>query len=149
MNRRTVWAIVANGANALIVRNVGKDADWKMDIESYQVDQQNIGQRMSDTAGRSFASVGGSRSGMELHTDPVRNQERLFAEALASRLSGHYDRGEVGGLMLVASPRTLGDLRAVIPDKLVKILIRELDKDLTNLSGQDLMKRLVELRKRR
>lgn len=137
------WALVANGGRARIVKYLG-DSDVRevFDINDGQV---RTGELLSDRAGRSFASKGKSRSGMELHSDPVRNQERLFAQQLTGFLADKAKNGDMDALLVVASPRTLGDLRSAFPKLLKTKVIQETDKDLTQLAVPDLLEALLEL----
>lgn len=137
------WALVANGGMARIVTYLG-------DVEFRAIFDLNDGQArttelLSDRVGRSFTSKGKSRSGIELHSDLVRNQERLFAEKLTGFLADRVKRGDIDTLLLVASPRTLGDLRRAFPNTLRRRVIQESDKDLTQLAEADLLDELVKM----
>lgn len=140
---KNTWALVANGGRARLVKYLG-DTDAREIIE-FNDDQVSTGELMSDRAGRSFASMGKSRSGMELHSDPVRNQERLFAQQLAGYLRERVNDGEFETLLVAASPRTLGDLRSAFPKLLRDRVILESDKDLTGLAEPQMLDALVEL----
>ena len=47
-----------------------------------------------------------------------------------------------GRVSLVAAPKTLGDLRELLPATVKKKISAEIDKDLTNLPERDLPKHL-------
>lgn len=137
------WALVANGGRARIVKYLGdSNAREVFDINDGQLKTSEL---LTDRAGRSFASKGKSRSGMELHTDPVRNQERLFAEELTGFLAEKFKQGDINALMVVASPRTLGDLRSALPKSLKSRVICESDKDLTQLPVPKLLEALHQM----
>ena len=140
---KNTWALVANGGRARLVKYLG-DSDAR-EIIDFNDGHASAGELMSDRAGRSFASMGKSRSGMELHSDPVRNQERLFAQQLAGYLRERVNQGELETLLVAASPRTLGDLRSAFPKLLRDRVILESDKDLTGLAEPQLLHALVEL----
>jgi len=74
---------------------------------------------------------------MVWHSDPVRQQERLFAEELASHLVHSMDKGHFDSLIVAAAPRTLGDLRLAFPDRLHERVICEVAKDITGLPDHD------------
>ena len=79
---------------------------------------------------------------MEPPTDPQRYAKYAFARELAERLEeaahGHrFDR-----LVLVAAPKTLGDLRELLPDPVKTKVVAEIDKDLTGVPLRDLPKHL-------
>lgn len=140
---KNTWALVANGGRARLVKCLG-DSDAR-EIIDFNDGHASTGELMSDRAGRSFASMGKSRSGMELHSDPVRNQERLFAQQLAGYLREQMNQGELETLLVAASPRTLGDLRSAFPKLLRDRVILESDKDLTGLAEPQMLDALVEL----
>ena len=140
---KNTWALVANGGRARLVKYLGDSR--AREIIDFNEGQISTGELMSDRAGRSFASVGKSRSGMELHSDPVRNQERLFAQQLAGFLRERLSQGELETLLVAASPRTLGDLRSAFPKLLRDRVILESDKDLTWLTEPQLLDALFEM----
>ena len=55
-----------------------------------------------------------------------------------------YARDPAAGLVLVAAPRALGDLRAMLAPHAAGLVTRELDKDLVHLPQRDLEKHLLE-----
>lgn len=135
------WALIANGGRARIVKYLGDDeAREVFDINDGQV---KTGELLGERACRSFALKGKSRLGMELHSDPVRNQERLFAQQLTGFLADKVKKGDIDSLLVVASPRTLGDLRSAFPKFLRNTIIQESDLDLTRLAEPDLLEALT------
>jgi len=133
MNTTNLWALLANGSQAKLIKNPGADQETK------ETGTENLkgGDIMADRPGRSFSSNGSRRSGMVWHSDPVRQNERLFAEELASDLVRSMDKGRFDSLVVAAAPRTLGDLRSAFPKRLHERVICEVAKDLTNLPDHD------------
>lgn len=143
MSDSKAWALIANGGLARIIKNPFSDSNYQViELDAGQV---KTGGFMSDRPGRSFASVGKSRSGLELHSDPIRNQERLFAERLSDYLVDNLDQGNMDSLYVAASPRTLGDLRTAFPARLRNRVINETDKDFTGLSMPKLKQAILKL----
>ncbi len=133
---RDTWAIAANGGRAKIVRNLGSESGER--IDAFKTEHTKAGDLMTDRAGRTFSTVGKSRSALEPHSDPVRNNERLFAEQLTDYLLKHFTDKQFGSLVVTGAPRTLGDLRAAFPTRLTDSIIVEADKDYTQLSDHEL-----------
>ena len=85
----------------------------------------------SDRPGRSFGSAGGGvRHAIEPHHDYHKQEKHKFAAAMAHAinqacLAGDYDR-----LVLVVPPRTLGELRSLLSDR-VQAHMSVIPKDLT------------------
>lgn len=143
MANHSVWAIAANGGRAKIVRNLGSESEQK--IEQFNMEQCKAAELMNDRAGRVFSSVGKSRSGMERHSDPVRNNERLFAEEISDYLLKKFTNKEFSSLVVTGAPRTLGDLRLAFPERLAGCIILEIGKDFTQLSDMELPVKLQAL----
>ncbi len=134
--KKKVWALVADGSNARILKDIGA-ADMGDEIVM-TAPSKPLGEIMSDRAGRSFASTGSRRSGMELHSDPVRDRERAFAGEIAEKLEEHKAAGDFNALLVFAAPKTLGDLRHALPETVKRAVVKEVDKNLTNLPPKDL-----------
>ena len=143
MRRKRIWALIANGGRARVVKYLNSDEE--REIVDLDFDHERISMPPDDRAGRSFASFGKSRSGIELHTDPVRNNERLFAEMLATDLAQQAGKGHFDALIVAAAPRTLGDLRSAYPASLAKKVVKEIDKDYTRLPDKALTRVLYSL----
>ena len=77
---------------------------------------------------------------MEYSSDSRREDDRAFAKKLASVLEEAQRRNEYDRLVLAAAPRTLGDLRAILPDQVKAVVCAEVDKDLTQIPNSDLPK---------
>jgi len=78
----------------------------------------------------------------EPHMKACRHEALFFARELADWLD-RAERADVfDRLVLVAAPRTLGDLRAVITDNVQSRIAAEIDKNLTKLNESDLRKAL-------
>lgn len=146
MESKKVWALVADGAKARIVKNIGHESGTVVvDLAS---DKQQLGEIMADKAGRSFASAGGRRSPMELKSDPVRDRERAFAAELGDVLDKHLAAGELDSLIVTAEHRMLGDLRKAFSARLQKQISHEVDKNLTGLTEKDLLEAVSDLQRR-
>ena len=128
------WVLIADGARARILSNDGFGHGLAaMEGFQFSSDHSATHDLVSDREGRSFSSHGHGRSAYEPETDPHREFKKRFAHQLADvlakgRASKAYDR-----LVLVASPVTLGDLRAAISDHVRACVIGEVAQDLTKL----------------
>lgn len=137
MKQKRIWALVANGAAARILKGIyGSEA---VETVEFMPDHPRLGEIMADRAGRSFSSVGRHRSAMEPRSDPVEERQRLFAESLSAVLEEHHASGEFDELIVVAAPAMLGDLRRAYDKKLQAAITHEVDKDLTKQSTVKLM----------
>jgi protein required for attachment to host cells len=138
----TTWVVVADGTKGVILANQGVGKGLKkvgvFESEEGRKQSREIG---SDKPGRAFSRAGEGRAAMEPHTEPQRYAKLEFAHSVAKmlvRMQESFDR-----LILVAPPKTLGDLRSAMDKQLQGKIIGELDKDLTYLPAHDLPKQLA------
>ena len=66
-------------------------------------------------------------------TDWHRVAEERFAKTVAANLREWASAGRFEKLVIIADPRTLGQLRNAYDDVLRSVILTEIDKDLTNL----------------
>ena len=141
----TTWILIADGAKARVVAQDKESRRFRPAFEEAHFGTTAQSKEIaSDRPGRAFSSVGEGRSAMEPTTDPQRHAEFSFARDLAERLTKAANRNQFDRLILVAAPKTLGDLRRLLPDTVRDRVQVEIDKDLTNVPDNDLGKHLDE-----
>jgi protein required for attachment to host cells len=123
---------IGDGRKALFLRNAG---DEKMpDLRTERVfsdENPATHDQGTDRPGRGVESGGTHRRSSVEQTDWHHLEEHRFAERVAKALEDVVRAGHVPAVLIVAPPKTLGDLRkAFHPDVKAKI-IAEVDKDLT------------------
>lgn len=135
----TTWILIADGAHARVLEQDRESHRFKPAFEQEFFGQAAPSREIaSDRPGRSFDSAGEGRHAMEPHTDPHRHAKYAFAGDLAKHLQKAAARHRFDRLVLIAAPRTLGDLRDLLPDQVKKRVVGEIDKDLTNVPTRDL-----------
>lgn len=141
MKQKTVWVVVADGAQARVLAYQGPGAGLAqvegMVFSQTPLDAQDI---MADKPGRSFSSAGTGRAAMEYHSDPVQLREAAFMGDLADTLVSALQDGAFDELVIAAAPRALGDLRKALPDAVKARVTAEIPKDLTNIPSDKLDK---------
>jgi protein required for attachment to host cells len=135
--------IVFDGARARFLR---RDAKGRLTLENEV--ESGIARRtseiVSDRQGRNFASAGGGvRSAYEPKHDPHKMEKHNFVHGLVKALDDSYDRNEFKQLIVVAPERSLGEFRALAPEKLLRVA-QEVPKALTQLPVHELQDRLNE-----
>lgn len=110
-------------------------------------DHEKQSELMTDKAGRTFSSHGTARSELSSHSDPVRTNEQNFASKISDLLNKYCSENRFGSLIVTASSRTLGDLRARLNAQVSETIVFEEDKDYTQLSDKDLIEQLKKLAK--
>lgn len=123
--------LVADGRKMLFLRNHGNTIKMDLRIEAhYQQDNPANRDQASAAPGRSVASVGNRRSAME-ETDFHQIEEDRFAAEAADLLRARALGGDFETLVVVAPPRTLGEMRKHYHKEVANRIVDEIDKDLT------------------
>jgi protein required for attachment to host cells len=137
------WVVVADGARALILENVGdrKFPDLRTK-EHYRQDDPKTHELGTDKPGRSFSSVGSGRSAME-QTDWHEQEEQRFLIGLAARLDKAVLGGETRSLVVVAPARALGVLRKEFSSHVRGALRAEVEKDYVKMPVDQITKHLL------
>ncbi len=125
------FVVVADGKKMLFFRNQG-DSDYpRLEVERKR-EQENPADRhqKTDSPGRAFDSAGPGRSAYE-ETDFHQLEENRFAAETADLLRKRALNNDFESLIIVAPPKTLGELRKHYHKEVEKRLKGEIAKDLT------------------
>jgi protein required for attachment to host cells len=137
------YVIVGDGRKALFLRNEGNGVTLRLKTEQVlQNDNPPTREQGSGPPGRSFQSVGSSRSSVE-QTDWHEIGEQRFARIIADALEALARDRDVAGFVIVAPPRALADLRRALDGSVKHRLIAEIDKDLTGHPVSEIERRLT------
>jgi protein required for attachment to host cells len=135
MKPTVTWILVADGARARILRNDGPGKGLHpalpQDFAASHAATRDLG---TERPGRGHGPAPGTRHGMQPHADWHEFQKHEFARAMADILNRAAERKEYDRLILVAPPKTLGDLRAELDRHAAALVTGTLDKDLTHLT---------------
>jgi protein required for attachment to host cells len=135
----TTWIVIADGARARVIEQDRESRAFKPAFEQEFFGQPAQSREIaSDRPGRSFDSAGEGRHAMEPPTDPQRHAKYEFAGELARHLQKAAAEHRFERLLLIAAPKTLGDLRELLPEAVRKKIVAELDKDRTKVPTRDL-----------
>ena len=138
------FMVIADGEKMLLLRNRG-DAEFPHLELIEQDEQQSRANRdlRRDIPGRSFSSVGPGRSAYD-ETDSRQIGEDRFAAETAEILNRMALEDRFQSLIVVAPPRTLGELRRHYHGELEKRLTGEVPKNLTNATVSDIERIVLE-----
>ena len=140
---RGEWVVVADGAKALVLENVG-DAKFP-NLKAKEVHNQpdlKTSEMGTDKPGRSFSSVGSGRSAVE-QLDWHDQEEHRFLTELAARLDKAVLGGETSSLIVVAPPRAIGMLRKEFSPHVRKAIKAEVEKDYVKMPVDQIAKHLL------
>ncbi|PZO75361.1 MAG: Host attachment protein [Sphingomonas taxi] len=134
--------LVADGRKMLFLRNEGDNEFPNFVVEKAQ-EQDNPATRdqATDSAGRASSPQGGVQSSVE-PTDFHQIEEDRFAADAADFLKMGALKNKYDSLIVVAPPKTLGELRKHYHKEVSSRLKGELDKDLTGHPIKDIEKAL-------
>lgn len=122
---------VADGEKLNLFRNSGDETDLKLSaIEVGEVDTDN-------------KSGGARHQSSAANPDASQVQEDGFAAGTADLLNRQVLSNKVSDVVIIAAPRTLGELRKHYHKQLEAALVGEIAKDLTGHSVQDIEKSLL------
>lgn len=133
------WVLVADGARARVLVNEGPGKGLRpVAGHVFEGEHGATHDLVTDRQGRSFSSVGHGRSAIEARSDPHRDLKVKFALSLVAMLSEGLSAGSYDRLVLVATPVTLGDLRAHLTDQVRARVAGEVALDLTKVPNEDI-----------
>lgn len=123
---KAVVALV-DGKKFELFRNIGNEATPELaEMAPPRLDEHNKG------AGAHHYTSAGNPTGHLLEED-------AHAAAVAEWLNSQVLAHKIEALVMIAAPRTLGELRRHYHKQLEHVLLCELDKDLNGKSGPDII----------
>lgn len=135
--------VVVDGRKMLFFRNEGDEVHPNLVVETAQ-ERINPADRdqKTDRAGRASSPQGAAHGSME-EVDFHRQEEDRFAAETAELLKKRALANDFEALIVVAPPKTLGELRKHYHKQVSERLIGELDKDLTGHPVPEIEKALI------
>lgn len=130
--KQDTWVVVTDSEKALFLRNLTDHENPNLDLFDAEA-QENPSDREqgANRPGRMHDGAMGQRSALD-DTDWHELQKERFAADLADKLYAEAHRGAFERLVLVASPKVLGDLRAALHKEVADKIVAEVPKTLTN-----------------
>ncbi|MGD9737829.1 MAG: host attachment family protein [Bauldia sp.] len=122
---------VGDGEKALVLRNRGSEAHPDLAIDRVVLGVETLAAPADqDRESRRLDALGPKTAVLE-EADWFRFDKHRFAKDIATMLYRAAHAGGYESLVIVAPPRTLGELRAELHSEVRSRLIAEIDKDLT------------------
>lgn len=139
-----LWIVVADGEKALFLRNEG-DAKFPDFQVAREMEQENPATREQgvERPGRRSDGLSPHNSAYS-ETDWHRLGKERFADAIAERLYRMAHRGEFDGIVIVAPPMVLGEMRRKLHKEVKDKVVAEIAKTLTNQPIHDIEKLLQD-----
>ena len=122
------WIVVADAAKAVVYRQ-----DWV----------ENVGEEVMDLAHPEArlktSELTSDISAIPEKSDPSHTENQRFAREIMAKVRHALDHNEIGGFYLAAPPQFLGMLREAMDDRLRKALQKDLDKNLSGVSHEEVL----------
>ncbi len=139
------WILVADAAQARIFENQGPGKGLH-ELPGEAVSQtipptRDLG---TDRPGRTHGSSGSERHSMAPRADWHEQTKENFAKALGTHLNDAHINQSFDRLILVAPPKTLGQLRDTLTTQTANVVTAEINKDLTTHTQEDIEKHVAE-----
>jgi protein required for attachment to host cells len=140
-----IWIVVADGAKARFFLDHGTGEAHPVPIGEMEGDNRPTREIGAERPGRTHESANAARHAYAPRVDWHEFEKHLFAKRVADLIASAHLRHEFDELVLVAPPRTLGELRQALPEAVHRVIRAEAHKDLTGLAEPELLRRVGEL----
>jgi protein required for attachment to host cells len=130
--QHTTWYLVADGSRARILELSGRKLIHVFN-EDFIGNKLKSGDTLADDAGRRTSGHPAAQ-----RNNPHKMQKAGFALELAKVVDKAREEHRFEKLVLIAPPEMLGDLRNSLPEQVKPHVVREINKDLSELSEGDL-----------
>ena len=137
--------LVADGKRMLFLRNRGDAVRPDLRVEEVEK-QENPAQRdqATDKPGRAFAGFGAHRAGYD-DADFHKMAEDNWAKDAAGRLNKRAQAKDFENLVIVAPPKSLGEIRKHLDPQVTNRVLGYVNKDLTHEPTDQLARHLLDL----
>ena len=147
MHGQRIWYLVMNSNRARILRGLPAEheaADAELTLQSRH---HHLRDHLQDRPTRSYSAASpGRRSGVELGSDPVREDTMRFMRDVQDFLTNEQKALAFDALVVVAPPETLGLWREALGEPLLSAIRVEVAKNLVRQSAHELVETLRQLR---
>ena len=124
--------LVTDGRKMLFLRNEGDSEYMQLEVENKERRNDAPDRDLStDEPGSTFSSGSNARSSYE-ETDFHQLEEDRWAHEAADRINSRALDNDFEQLVIIAPPKTLGELRKKLHKETEKRTILEIDKEMTN-----------------
>jgi len=140
----TAWILVAHRSGAKLFENRGRQLSLVQEIAHAEgrLQDQDLN---TDRPGRSFDRQDEGRHALERETLPTERETVEFARELAGLLEDGRVHKRFSKLVLVAEPRLLGELRAVLSPQTGALVTATQSRDIAWMETQAIQKHLQDI----
>ena len=137
------WVIVADGAKMLLLENHGDETHLDLRIRNHdEAPSVPTHESGSDRPGRTGAPS--TRRAAFEQTDWQTLEKDRFADALATKMNAWAHKSQMPPAILIAAPRTLGELRTHLSNGARGTLLAEISADLAHQTVEAIEKAVAK-----
>ena len=146
MKHAKIWYVITDGGRARFVeRDDGGAFRTMSSFVAAELHKRSHDLGL-DRPPRSKESASPARHAIEPRRDLHKAAKEDFVKLVALHLEEEHQRGQFDGLVLVAPPRVLTELKDNLSNQMAKLVVNDLQKDLTKIHDHDLTKHLASVR---
>ena len=143
MKKPKLWYAIADGGRARFVER-DENGAFRTVVSFVSKDLHSRARDLgTDRPGRVMESATTGRSAIEPRQDPKEAAKEDFVSLVAEELSSEHERGAFDELMLVAPAGVLTELKHKLSGPVARIVVSDLQKDLTNVPDHELTTHLA------
>jgi protein required for attachment to host cells len=146
MQHQTTWVLAANGSHAKLFEMLKFPKLEEFAVLEHPESKLRSSELVSSPLGENTGMGMSGQNTYEPKSDPHHQEMDKFAKLVGERLSSSFLKGEFSRLYIIASPLFLGLLRPHLDQKILKTIVAEIHKDMTEHRISEIEEHLEETR---
>jgi protein required for attachment to host cells len=141
-----IWYVIADGGRArFVARDETGAFRTVLSFVASELHQRSHDLGL-DRPARAKESASPARHAIEPRRDLHQAAKEDFVKLVAEQLDEEHGRYQFDGLVLIAPPRVLTELKEKLSASMAKLVVSDLQKDLTKVPDHDLTEHLAPVR---
>jgi protein required for attachment to host cells len=143
MKHARIWYIIADGGRARFVERDEQGA-YRTVVSFVAAELHDRSSDLGrDRPARVKESANAARHAVEPRRDLHEAAKEDFIKLVAEQIEAEHGRDQFDSLVLIAPPRVLTELKEKLSKPMAKIVVKDLQKDLTKVPDHDLTEHLL------
>jgi protein required for attachment to host cells len=143
MKHARIWYIIADGGRARFVERDEQGA-YRTVVSFVAAELHDRSSDLGrDRPARVKESANAARHAVEPRRDLHEAAKEDFVKLVAEQIEAEHARDQFDSLVLIAPPRVLTELKEKLSKPMAKIVVKDLQKDLTKVPDHDLTEHLL------
>jgi len=143
MKHARIWYIIADGGRARFVERDEQGA-YRTVVSFVAAELHDRSSDLGrDRPSRVKESANAARHAVEPRRDLHEAAKEDFVKLVAEEIEAEHGRDQFDRLVLIAPPRVLTELKQKLSKPMAKIVVKDLQKDLTKVPDHDLTEHLL------